>query len=357
MALPAPASALIIFDPARAVEEARTRKVVVKGMIDMQVLRPGVDFGSVPGTDKPTLLKPGAERLCSAFGLDPRFETITAIERWDGEEPLFFYRIRCSLVHIETGREIATGIGSCNSREGRYRWRWADADKVPGHLDLKGLEQRDGVLSEFAFAVEKKETGGKYGKPASYWQTFEDAINDGTARRVQRKTSSGKLLDAWEIGAKQYRIPNDDIFSLVNTIDKMACKRALIAATLIGANASEFFTQDVEDMPGFGLDDSSPLRADIVVDATSVEVITTSASPKSNDSPWGEGEAKAFVAHWRAQGLSDGDMLAALNVTRFSEWTQGRAKADKAVEAYIAAQMGDQPASPKGNGTSTSGGR
>lgn len=337
-------TSLVVWDPARAVEDARSRKIVVKGLIDTQVLRPGVDYGSVPGTDKPTLLKPGAERLCSAFGLDPRFDTITAIERWDGDEALFFYRIRCSLVHIETGREIATGIGSCNSREARYRWRWVDADKVPGYLDLKALDRRDSTISEFAFAIEKKETGGKYGKPAAYWQAFDDAINDGTARRTQRKTSSGKLLDAFEIGSTQYRVPNDDIFSLVNTIDKMACKRALVAAALIGANASEFFTQDVEDMPGFGLDDHAGIPARVDVVDGEVEVIDAGAPQ-----PWSEIEAKSFVAHWRAQALTDSEMLAALSVTRFSEWTQGRAKANAAVEAYIAAQM--PPATPKNNNT------
>jgi hypothetical protein len=64
--------------------------------------------------------------------------------------------------------------------------------------------------------------------------------------------------------------------------------------------------------------------------------------------------AKAFVAHWRAQGLSDGDMLAALNVTRFSEWTQGRVRADEAINVYISARTA-MPATPMGS--SNGGGR
>jgi hypothetical protein len=43
---------------------------------------------------------------------------------------------------------------------------------------------------------------------------------------------------------------------IVNTIDKMAQKRALVAATVIAVNASEFFTQDVEDMD-FGVIEGS----------------------------------------------------------------------------------------------------
>jgi hypothetical protein len=50
-------------------------------------------------------------------------------------------------------------------------------------------------------------------------------------------------------GQQVGRVPNPDICDQVNTIQKMATKRALIAAVLIAVNASEFFTQDVEDFP------------------------------------------------------------------------------------------------------------
>ena len=40
---------------------------------------------------------------------------------------------------------------------------------------------------------------------------------------------------------------NPDVADLVNTILKMADKRALVAATLIATGMSEYFTQDIED--------------------------------------------------------------------------------------------------------------
>ncbi|MEO0594540.1 MAG: hypothetical protein AAF126_00345, partial [Chloroflexota bacterium] len=67
----------------------------------------------------------------------------------------------------------------------------------------------------------------------------------------QKATRKNTKYKAWRIDSVTYRVPNEDVFSIVNTIDKMAQKRALIAAVLIGANASEFFTQDVEDLPDF----------------------------------------------------------------------------------------------------------
>lgn len=269
--------ALMIIDPLKSIEDAKNRRSIVVTMRERSILKEGVDFGIVPGSTKPTLLKPGAERLCAAFGFNPQFEVLDKVERWDEDRPLFFYQIVCHLIHIDSGSEVATGVGSCNSMESKYRWRWVPEGDVPPDLDKSRLLSRQGAISEFAFAIEKAETSGQYGKPAAYWQAFKDAINNRTARSITRKTSKGNELPAWEIGGLTFRIPNDDVFSLVNTVVKMACKRALVAAALIGANASEFFTQDVEDMPGFGIVE------DVVIDAafTVVEPAKSVAEPSA----------------------------------------------------------------------------
>lgn len=215
-----------------------------------ELMKDGVDYGAVPGTDKPTLLKPGAEKLTTFFGLTPRFTTIKECEDWtgaqNGGEPFFYYWFRCHLYRGDT--LVAEADGSCNSRESKYRWRWVSEEDIPPGWDKDKLKVRKGTVTEFMFAIDKAETGGKYGKPAEYWQQFDDAMKAGTARAVTRKTRSGKELPAKEIDVILYRVPNEDIFSQVNTIQKMAEKRALVAATLLAVNASEFFTQDVEDL-------------------------------------------------------------------------------------------------------------
>jgi hypothetical protein len=142
------------------------------------------------------------------------------------------------------------GEGSCNSWEAKYRYRWVAEEQVPDDLDPTRLPKR-GVrrtLCEFDFAIERAETSGTYGKPAEHWQRMRDAIRSGTARAVEKFTRRGKSV-AWEIDVDTalYRIPNPDVAEVVNTIQKMAQKRALVAATLIATSASEFFTQDVED--------------------------------------------------------------------------------------------------------------
>lgn len=246
----------------QAITTARMQRVVVEALTRHAVLRQGIDYGVVPGTAKPTLLKPGAERLCAAFGLVPHFETLEAVERWDAEQPLFFYRILCKLRRA-SGEVVATGIGSCNSMEARYRWRWVQEHELPAGINAQELLANSATISEFEFAIRRAETHGKYGKPATYWKRWQEAIQEGRARKVVKPTRAGELLDAWEMDVTSYRIPNTDIFSLVNTIDKMAQKRALVAAVLIGTGASEFFTQDLEDLAGVVLGDE-----DIVVPAT-----------------------------------------------------------------------------------------
>ena len=79
-------------------------------------MKKGIDYGVIPGTSKPTLLKPGAEKLCRLFSLRPGYELIHFIT--DFNSPIFHYHYRCTLVR--QGEMVGQGDGSCNSREKKY---------------------------------------------------------------------------------------------------------------------------------------------------------------------------------------------------------------------------------------------
>jgi hypothetical protein len=217
-----------------------------------KLMTKGKDYGEIPGTDKPTLLKPGAEKLCAFYGFTPRFEAVSIVEDWTGNdhggEPFFYYRYRCQLWRGDM--LIAESEASCNSREKKYRYRWVPESELGG-LPKEQYRSKDGRLTiqEFTFSVEKSETGGKYGKPPEYWQRFKDAIADGTAKKIKKTTSKGASYDGYEIsyGETLYRVPNPDVADELNTIQKMSQKRALIASTLVACCASEYYTQDLED--------------------------------------------------------------------------------------------------------------
>lgn len=157
-------TSLVTYDADHAVEQVKQVGHLVWLLRQTEFVE-GRDYGVIPGTKKPSLWKPGAEKFSKGLGLAAEFETIDSVERWDSEDPFFHYRIRCSLRHIDSGKIVATGIGSCNSMEKKYR--------------------------------------------------------------------------------------KQDTLSIVNTIDKIAQKRAFVGAVLIAANASDIFTQDIEDMPQF----------------------------------------------------------------------------------------------------------
>jgi hypothetical protein len=76
----------------------------------------GIDYGVIPGTKKPTLLKPGSEKLCRLFSLRPSYELIHFVTDFD--KPLFHYHYRCTLVR--QGEMVGQGDGSCNSKENKY---------------------------------------------------------------------------------------------------------------------------------------------------------------------------------------------------------------------------------------------
>ena len=117
-----------IFQPVMSIKDM-TDRYQMMARITSEIMREGQDYGAIPGTGgKPSLLKPGAEKLTTFFGLRKEFNILMQTEDWTGTEhggePFFYYLIRCSLYRDEV--LIAAADGSCNSWESKYRWRKAE---------------------------------------------------------------------------------------------------------------------------------------------------------------------------------------------------------------------------------------
>ena len=207
------------FMPAMSIESAVERYNAVTEFVS-RVLRKDVDYGVIPGTEKRTLLKPGAEKLTTFFGLSTRFELLERIEDWTGDEhggePFFYYLYRCRLLRGDVA--IAEGDASCNSREAKYRWREA--------------QRACPACGQAAIIKGREEYGGG-------WLCFKKKGGCGA-----KYPDGDQTIESQQVG----RVFNPDIADQVNTIQKMSQKRALVGAVLLAVNASEFFTQDVEDM-------------------------------------------------------------------------------------------------------------
>jgi len=204
--------------PVISIEQAIARHRLLSEYVK-QVMREHHDYGAIPGTSgKPSLLKPGAEKLTTLFGLTKRLFIVEKTEDWIGQwdgEPFFYYLYRCALYRGEL--LIAEADGSCNSRESKYRWR--EAQRKCPHCGVAAIIKG------------KAEFGGG-------WICFQKKGGCGTKYAEEEAT-----IMSQQVG----RIANPDVADQVNTIQKMAAKRALVAATLLAVGASEFFTQDIED--------------------------------------------------------------------------------------------------------------
>lgn len=191
------------------------------------VLKVNVDYGVTPGTsDKPSLKKPGAEKMASFFGLAPVFEDVSTVEDWTGEqhggEPMFYYRQKCKLYRAD--RLIASADGSCNSWEKKYRYR--NSERTCPNCGAAAIKRSK-------FPPRNKSLGSQPG-----WYCFDKAGGCGMEFAANETTITDQQLG---------QVKNPDVAELTNTILKMAQKRALVAAVLIATNASDYFTQDLDD--------------------------------------------------------------------------------------------------------------
>lgn len=158
------------------------------------VMKDGVHYGVIPGTQKPTIYQPGADVLAVTFRITPKIHNIEDLSMGGNVR----YRILVQGVNQVTGELLAEGMGECSSDEEKYRWRRAVCKEEFDGTDPDGRRE-------------------KWGKDRS-----------GKGYKVQQIRTS----------------PAD----VANTVLKMAVKRGKIAMILNATAASDVFAQDLEDL-------------------------------------------------------------------------------------------------------------
>ena len=96
--------------------QATMNKITQFQQVIQKTLHQGHDFGIIPGTEKPTLLKPGGEKILMMMGLRSEFEIVDSTR--DFEKGFFQYQVRCRL--LKGDMVITEGLGACNTREKKY---------------------------------------------------------------------------------------------------------------------------------------------------------------------------------------------------------------------------------------------
>jgi len=211
--------------------------------IKTELMERDVHYGVIPGTNKPSLLKPGAEVLLSIYGLRPDF--IATVEHGDGvSSPDISVTMRCEL-HLGDleGPIVAVGVGGANSWEKKHRYR--SAERVCPNCGVIGSVFKSKKEGEGFYCWSKKDGCG-----------------------AQFAADDSRI-------ASMAKVDNPDPYELQNTLLKMSKKRSLIDATLTGTASSDLFTQDISDDDPKGdepRDDDRPRS-------------TTSQPPASHDRP------------------------------------------------------------------------
>ncbi len=168
------------------------------------------DYGTIPGTGKPTLYKPGAEKLLEIYNYAPTIKDKK--EERDRNTGYYQAQVVVAIVNRNTGMIIAEGVGEASSYESKYRYRWVFENELPQNVDKGDL-------------VKKSFTSKKDGK--EYFR---------------------------------YRLDNPDIIDQWNTVLKMAKKRALVDATLSATRTSGIFTQSESEMEAWIEGEEAPAK-------------------------------------------------------------------------------------------------
>jgi hypothetical protein len=207
------------------VKEVVARHAKIQAVIN-DVLNEGVDYGIVPGTSrivdgketaKPTLFKSGAEKLATTFLFDAEFDnTLT----YDGDH--LTVTSYCTLYHIPTGRRVGSGSAICSTRESKYAYRFSSLKCPNCHKETLIHTKKD---------------------PVNWWC---NSYRGGCSENF--KADDGRITNQ-----ERGQVANDKLPDQYNTIIKMAEKRAKVGAIIGATGASEFVTQDLEDLADNGV--------------------------------------------------------------------------------------------------------
>lgn len=225
----------------------------IVGELKAQFMRSGIHYGKIGNSDKDTLLQPGADMILSTLHMraEPRVLDSSIVDYGDDSRPpTLKYDVEARIIDIQTGEVLATAIGSASNRESKHAYRWVLLQDVPEFItEPERLVKRTTKVSERDFAIKKRETTGKWGKPLEYWDNFDQAIEGGTAiRKTFQPNARGNVDQGWEVVTTQYRIPNMEAADLDNTLIKMAFKRAKVSGAIFVTASGDLFTADLEDM-------------------------------------------------------------------------------------------------------------
>ena len=108
----------ISIDSYISIESALESQKMLERFVN-DILVADVDYGFIQGYGKPSLLKSGAEKICNFYRLIPRVEVTSRVDEF--HVPFFSREVKVILLNTVNEIIRGEGLGSCNSKEAKYR--------------------------------------------------------------------------------------------------------------------------------------------------------------------------------------------------------------------------------------------
>ena len=181
----------LVVNKSKSADDILAERAVILDVMK-RCMKKGHDYGIIPGCKLPSLFKPGAEKILSAFRIAVSDPIVDDISTEDERR----YRVTIRAIS-HSGIFLGAAVGECSSSEDKYKWKKAVCNE-------EWEETPENMRRE----------KWKNGKNGSY-------------------------------KAKQIRTCIADVS---NTVLSMACKRPTVAVTRMITSASDLFTQDIETL-------------------------------------------------------------------------------------------------------------
>lgn len=174
-----------------------------------RAMQPDIDYGKIPGTgSKPTLLKPGAEKLCLMFRLAPKYATQ---KTFDGQH--LTVESTCQIVALD-GTFLGEASAMASTKESK--WAYRKAERICPTCQKPAIIKGKAEYGGGWICWSKK--GGCNAKFA-----------DGAAAIEGQQTG---------------RVANEDMADSYNTVLRIAEKRAYLAAVRLVTGCSSIFDEE-----------------------------------------------------------------------------------------------------------------
>lgn len=214
-----------------------------------RMLKPGIDYDNIPGTNGKTLLQPGAEKIALWLKVRPYFETVEN-DLGNGHIevvvrshmlPTLVYdlimqviekggaNIEASVQAIIRASELSNATASCSTMETNFRYRWADM----------------------------RDEEGNPIKPDKLAASRKIAIN--MARWLPGKMKNGQIVAMTPAEKKakmpaeywiyQERVENPNIYDERNKVRQIGEKRGFVKSIKRMGALSEVFQEDPNEWP------------------------------------------------------------------------------------------------------------